>query len=164
MTQEALAQMCNVYKAFSKEFYDTEDIDFAKGNPIIHMAADVESVLVKAEDAEATGARIYSAAVKAGANTEILSEIEKMVDKGKKSAAIRRDWPAAFRKVKNGRDLSRKVGWAFYEDDLRTFIKLHKANKFRKKIEDLLEDCNYHTFGSYLSEKDYDGARKAEEL
>lgn len=164
MTQEALAQMCNVYKAFSKEFYDTEDIDFAKGNPIIHMAADVESVLVKAEDAEATGARIYSTAVKAGANTEILSEIEKMIDKGKKSAAIRRDWPAAFRKVKNGRDLSRKVGWAFYEDDLRKFIKLHKANKFRKKIEDLLTDCNYHTFCGYLSVGEYDNAKECEEL
>jgi len=98
MTQGALAQMCNIYKAFSKQFYDTEDIEFAKGNPIIHMAADVESVLVKAKDAEATGARIHSIAVKAGANTEILSEVEKMIDKGKKSAAIRNDWPAAFRK------------------------------------------------------------------
>lgn len=164
MTQGALARMCNVYKVFSKEFYDTEDIEFAKGNPIIHMAADVESVLVKAEDAEAAGAKIYSTAVKAGANAEVLSEVEKMIDKGKKSAAIRRDWPAAFRKVKNGRDLSRKVGWAFYEDDLRTFIKLHKANKFRKKIEDLLEDCNYHAFCGHLSVGEYDRAKECEEL
>jgi hypothetical protein len=164
MTQESLAQMCDVYKAFSKEFFNTEDISFVKGNPIIHMEADVDSVLVGAEDTEATGARIYSTAVKTGANAEVLSEVEKMIDKGKKSAAIRHDWPAAFRKVRNGRDLSHAIGWGFYKDDLRTFIELHKANKFRKKIEDVLEDCNYHTFCGYLSEKDYDGAQKAEEL
>ncbi len=164
MTQESLARMRNVYKVFSKEFYNTEDIEFAKGNPIIHMEADVEFALVEAEDAEATGAKIYSTAIKAGANSEVLSEVEKMIDKGKKSAAIRHDWPAAFRKVRNGRDLSMAIGWGFYKDDLRTFIKLHKANKFRKKIEDVLEDCNYHTFCGYLFEKDYDGARKAEEL
>lgn len=164
MTQEALALMCNVYKAFSKEFFNTEDIDFAKGNPIIHMEADVDFVLVEAEDTEATGARIYSTAVKTGANTEVLSEVEKMIDKGKKSAEIRHDWPAAFRRVKRGYDLSGAVGWGFYKDDLRVFLELHKANKFRKKIEDLLEDCNYHTFCGYLSEGDYDGAREAEEL
>jgi len=164
MTQEALAQMCNVYKAFSKEFYDTEDIDFAKGNPIIHMEADVEAVLVKAEDVKATGARIYSIAVKAGANTEILSEVEKMIDKGKRSASIRHDWSAAFRKVKNGRELSGAIDWGFYKDDLRTFVKLHKANKFRKKIEDLLTDCNYHTFCGYLSVGEYDNAKEHEGL
>jgi hypothetical protein len=164
MTQEALAQMMYVYKAFSKEFYNTEDIDFAKGNPIVHMEADVESVLVKAEDTEATGARIYSTAVKTGANTEILLEVERMIDKGKKSAAIRHDWPAAFRKVKNGYELSGAINWAFYKDDLRTFIKLHKANKFRKKIEDLLEDCNYHSFCGYLSAREYDKAKEHEEL
>ena len=164
MTQEALAQMMYVYKAFSKEFYDTENIDFAKGNPIIHMEADIDSVLVKAEDTEATGAKIYSIAVKAGATAEALTEVEKMINKGKKSAAIRRDWPAAFRRVKNGRELSDAIGWGFYKDDLRTFLKLHKANKFRKKIEDLLTDCNYHIFCGYLWAREYDNAKECEEL
>lgn len=164
MTQKVLAQMMYVYKAFSKEFFNTEDIDFAKGNPIIHMEADVDSVLVKAEDTEATGAKIYSTAVKAGATTEALSEVEKMIDKGKKSAVIRHNWPSAFRKVKNGRDLSSAVGWGFYKDDLRTFLKLHKANKFRKKIESLLTDCNYHTFCGYLSVGEYNNAKEYEGL
>ena len=164
MTQEALAQMMHVYKAFSKEFYDTEDIDFAKSNPIVHMEADVESVLVKAENAEVTGARIYSTVIKAGANSEVLSEVERMIDKGKKSAEIRHDWPAAFRKVKKGYELSGAIDWGFYKDDLRTFLKLHKANKFRKKIEDLLEDCNYHAFCGYLSAGEYDKAKEHEEL
>ena len=163
MTQESLARMLNVYKVFSKEFFNTEDIDFAKGNPIIHMEADVEFALVEAEDAEATGAKIYSTAIRAGANTEALSEVEKMIDKGKRSAAIRHNWPAAFRKVKNGRELSSAIGWGFYKDDLRTFLKLHKANKFRKKIEDLLTDCNYHTFCGYLSVGEYDNAKEHEE-
>ena len=164
MTQETLAQMCDVYKAFSKEFFNTEDIDFAKGNPIIHMEADVDSVLVEAENAETTGVKIYSIAVKAGATAEVLSEVKKMIDKGKKSAAIRHDWPAAFRKVKNGRELSSAIGYGFYKDDLRTFLKLHKANKFRKKIENLLTDCNYHTFCGYLSVGEYDNAKEHEEL
>jgi hypothetical protein len=164
MTQEALAQMMYVYKAFSKEFYGTEDIDFAKGNPIVHMEADVESVLFKAENMDETVAKIYLTAVKAGATTEALTEVEKMINKSKKSAAIRHDWPAAFRKVKNGRELSSVVNWGFYKDDLRTFLKLHKANRFRKKIEDLLTDCNYHTFCGYLSVGEYDNAKEHEEL
>ena len=164
MTQESLARMLNVYKVFSKEFFNTEDIDFAKGNPIIHMEADVEYVLIEAEDAEATGARIYSTAIRAGANSEVLSEVEKMIDKGKKSAEIRHDWPAALRRVKKGYELSSAVGWGFYKDDLRTFLKLHKANKFRKKIEDLLTDCNYHTFCGHLWAKEYDEAKECEEL
>ena len=164
MTQESLARMRNVYKVFSKEFFNTEDIDFAKGNPIIHMEADVDFSLVEAEDVEATGARIYSTAIKAGANSEVLSEVEKMIDKGKKSAEIRHDWPAAFRRVKKGYELSSAIGWGFYKDDLRIFLKLHKANRFRKKIEDLLTDCNYHTFCGYLSVGEYDNAKEHEEL
>jgi hypothetical protein len=36
-------------------------------------------------------------------------------------------------------------------------MEIHKKNKFRKKIEDLLEDCNFHSECGFLCDKDYEG-------
>ena len=71
---------------------------------------------------------------------------------------VRNDWPAALRSVKEGRALSARIGWSFYEMDLLVLMRLHKANRFRRKIEGLLDDCNFHSLSSYLECKDYDAA------
>lgn len=60
--------------------------------------------------------------------------------------------------MKEGGDLSDKIDFSFYKKDLLELTKLHKANRFRKKIEDLLDDCNYHSLSSCLGRKDYDEA------
>lgn len=70
---------------------------------------------------------------------------------------IRLDFASALRKVKNGTELSHKLGWGFAKKDLLNLMELHKKNKFRKKIEDLLEDCNFHSECSLLCSKDYEG-------
>lgn len=68
---------------------------------------------------------------------------------------IKLDFAEALRNVKYGHELSAKVDWGFSSDELLNLMKLHKQNKFRKKIENLLTDCNFHTASGLLKEKKY---------
>jgi len=69
---------------------------------------------------------------------------------------VRNDWPTALKSTKDCCDLSQKINYSFFSKDLIELVKLHKANRFREKIEDLLDYCNYHNLSSYLENKDYD--------
>ena len=61
----------------------------------------------------------------------------------------------ALAKCKYGRDLSESLGWGFTDEEITELAKLHKANKYRGKIEDLLEDCNFHYENSKFKAHDY---------
>lgn len=89
---------------------------------------------------------------------EIVTGSEAKIDFEKcvREAEIRLDFASALRSVKDGTDLSYPLGWGFGRDDLMALMALHKSNKFRRKIEDLLEDCNFHTECGLLSEKQYE--------
>lgn len=41
--------------------------------------------------------------------------------------------------------ISSEIEWGFTDEDLQELMRLHKENVCREKIEDLLEDCNFHT-------------------
>ena len=73
---------------------------------------------------------------------------------------VRLDWDTALNKVKNGTKLSGVVGWGFSSQDLFVLCCLHEAGRHREKIEDLLEDCNFHTECGLLCEGKYDECRK----
>lgn len=72
-------------------------------------------------------------------------------------AEIRADWRKALNTMNYG-EISRTIEWGFTPEDLRELLRLHHENTHRQKIEDLLEDCNFHTFCACLSEQDYAGA------
>ena len=78
-----------------------------------------------------------------GRKEEILEYID--LNKALKAADIRSDFASALKRVKKGSDLSSTLDWGFSRNDITNLAKLHKANKYRRKIEDLLEDCNFHT-------------------
>jgi len=67
------------------------------------------------------------------------------------------DWEKALETMTYS-DISRTIRWGFSLEDLRELMRLHREDIQREKIEDLLEDCNFHTFCGCLSEDDYDGA------
>lgn len=69
---------------------------------------------------------------------------------------IRTDFLSALRSVKNGSNLSHKIRWALSSKDLSELAKLHKANKCRRKIEELLTDCNFHYECGKFVNKEYD--------
>lgn len=73
-----------------------------------------------------------------------------------KEIKIRQDWLSALKGVKKGWTLSGDIGWGFYPDDIKQLAQLHKSNKCRRKIEELLEDCNFHTECSDFSSGSYD--------
>ena len=71
-------------------------------------------------------------------------------------AIVRSDWYEALKNVKKGTDLSSKISYVLSDEDLSELAKLHKKNKFRKKIEDLLEDINFHQESGDFANKNYD--------
>lgn len=86
---------------------------------------------------------------------DIADALAKLTFDIKREAEIRSDWAAALRSVKDGSDLSADIRYGFSELDLSILAKLHKRNHFRTKIEDLLEDCNFHVECSDFSEGNY---------
>ena len=62
----------------------------------------------------------------------------------KEKSVIRRDFDAALCSVKYGNELSKILDWSFRKKDIAELARLHKKKRHRKKIEELLSDCNFH--------------------
>lgn len=72
-----------------------------------------------------------------------------------RAAEIRRDFDSSLAKVDQGHELSYPLGYGFFKEDLEHLVMLHKEGKHREKIEDLLEDCNFHEECSQLIDGNY---------
>jgi hypothetical protein len=68
---------------------------------------------------------------------------------------IRSNWKEALESVENGWDLSKAIGWGFNQQDLLILGTLHSCGIEKEKINDLLEDCNFHTDNDLLYRGDY---------
>ena len=77
-------------------------------------------------------------------------------ESAQEEAEIRHDFATSLRNCKEGSDLSSQLHWAFSDKDVTELAKLHKSNKFRRKIEDLLEDCNFHYECGKFAKNEYD--------
>ena len=75
-----------------------------------------------------------------------------------KEQEIRKDFRKAINSVNKGTSLSSKLHYSFSPIDMYNLAMIHKngTDKQREKIEDLLEDCNFHSFNSDLSNGRYD--------
>ncbi len=72
---------------------------------------------------------------------------------------IRKDFAKAFDRVEYGFSLSSTLDWGFSNEDIKNLAILHRDDtegKYRTKIEDLLEDCNFHTENEMLQNGEYD--------
>ena len=78
------------------------------------------------------------------------------VEKIQKVVDIRSDFDTALKNVKRGTELSSILGWGFSDADIKELAKLHKARKYRSKIESLLTDCNFHAECSDFANGNYD--------
>lgn len=74
--------------------------------------------------------------------SEILSKLS--WEKIERVIMLKSDWSAAFENTKEGSDLANPLGYTLSGIDLKELAALHKANKYRKKIESLLESMNFH--------------------
>lgn len=114
---------------------------------------DISSSLYKAEDMDAAMDEITSILKTSPMYEEIVGCIS--LDKAYKRADIRKDFAGALSSVKQGSELSGILGWSFSDNDLKILAGLHKSNKYRKKIENLLTDCNFHYACALMSSKNY---------
>lgn len=70
---------------------------------------------------------------------------------------IRQDWNLALvRAEEKDMPIANKIGWGFSYQDLLVLGCLHEAGRHCGKIEDLLEDCNFHKECSLLHKRHYD--------
>ena len=127
----------------------------------LYLHYDIEAAFNHSDDLDATQNAIYDILDENDIPYETICRIN--VPSARKSSEIRRDWGKALSSVKNGCELSGPIDYGFSEDDICALARLHKQNRFRKKIEDLLEDCNFHTectdfasgkYDKYLAEED----------
>lgn len=132
------------------------------GRPETYLQADIESAFMHSDDMDADEKAILGILDE---NEIPLRTSNVIVYAARRAAEIRKDWGEALRFVKRGELLSRAIGYGFTCDDLATLAKLHKANRFRRKIEALLTDCNFHTesadfaagrYDKYIQDKDKD--------
>lgn len=124
------------------------------GMPEMYVHYTIEAAFTHADDLDATQNAIYDILDENDIPYETICRID--VPSARKSSEIRKDWSAALRSVKKGYELSGPIDYGFSKDDIRALAKLHKQNRFRKKIEDLLEDCNFHTECADFSDGEYD--------
>jgi len=155
--------MINIYKDFSHEIYDVlvpgvPDLDWDKINtPVlaqINYEADMNSLLTEhsAEELFKLMIPILDKYKLHKVYFYVLSDIPRGVE----AAKIRNDWETALRNTKDVHDINRTLQWSFSDKDIAVLARLHKSNKFRKKIEDMLTDANYHEESGEFADKNYD--------
>ena len=109
----------------------------------MHMRADISAILVKnAENVDEVFGSIKEMIRACPHAGELAERIDP--DLAKRDALIRLDWAEALRNARKGTDLSHDIGFGFSKNDIRELAVLHRKNRFRGKIEDLLTDCNFH--------------------
>jgi len=74
-----------------------------------------------------------------------------------RNVTIRRDWESAL-KTEDVSDLSSDIGYILSDYDLTKLEKIHKKKKYRKKIERLLTNLNFHYEAGSFAEGTYERA------
>ena len=69
-------------------------------------------------------------------------------------------WEEVLKSRKSYGTIAREIEWGFYPEDLHELAALHKAGKYKSKIEFLLIECNYHSLCRAWIKGDY---KEAEE-
>ena len=166
VTDDELRRSVNqAVQEIGKRFYGSEwpmrnDANIYQALNILQV--DIAGALERADDMQAAR-DVIDEIIDHTDNPAVLRQYVS-IDAAWRDAEIRRDWASALRAVKHGEDLSHDIDWAFSPRDIKNLAKLHKANRFRKKIENLLDDCNFHTEAALMSSHQYDKLLNEEDV
>lgn len=70
---------------------------------------------------------------------------------------VRADWEGTLEQLQHGDSLSELLNWGFSADDISELAKIHRDREdLQIKIEELLDDCNFHKENSDFQEGNYD--------
>lgn len=156
-TKEYYDEVWKVDSVLWKHFYPTWEGSLERPNNCaleMYLQADVEQAIYDSKDIEEAKEWILDLIKSASYSNEILQSVS--VEKAYTAAVIRKDFHSALKSVKQGSELASKLSYSFSGNELMELAKLHKGNKCRKKIEQLLTDCNFHSEVGRLVRKEYD--------
>lgn len=127
----------NIWKKYHPEYDAKNEPDLNQA--IIWLKNDISSIMVDFPNSEDDILNLIK-------NNEFGNEIISMIEMNeiRDDVNIRTDFLTALNSVKRGFDLSHRIGYALTPKDLSKLALLHKQNKCRNKIEELLTDCNFH--------------------
>lgn len=146
-----------VWKHFYPDWQpDDETLTISDDNCFMYFEADIKCIFRDNDIDKAKEYIFEQLHLQSSAPVEVYIKEYLHMDKCIDDAMIRKDFAAALKSVKHGDDLSGRLDWSFSPKDISELAKLHKAGKFRKKIEDLLTDCNFHSECSMMAAKQYD--------
>lgn len=143
-------------KTIRTHFYPERKPSTPAGNAAVNwLQTDIEDILANKNIDRAEALKYINQTFEnTGRKEEILTYID--LDKALNAANIRSDFASALKQIKKGSDLSGTLDYGFSDKDITNLAKLHKANRYRRKIEDLLEDCNFHTECYDFTEGNYE--------
>ena len=91
---------------------------------------------------------------------KMTKEFHAYTDEKIEEREIRNDWESTLSQytMKNVCEISGKIGYGFTDNDIQTLAKLHKNGNedMKSKIEDLLDDCNFHYESGKFANGRYD--------
>lgn len=127
----------NIWKKYHPEYDGKNEPDLNQA--IIWLKNDISSIMVDFPNSENDILNLIK-------NNEFGNEIITMIEMNeiRDDVNIRTDFFTALNSVKRGSDLSHRIGYALTPKDLSKLALLHKQNKCRNKIEELLTDCKFH--------------------
>ena len=131
--------------------------------PDMILESDLEAVFCRAEYREATeeiSEYFRKEYIEKERDPEHKKQFQEIHDKALDAAMIRSDFATALRSVRKGTDLSSRLGFGFSSEDLKNLMELHKSGEFRRKIEDLLTDCNFHEECGLMENREYEALSK----
>lgn len=117
----------------------------------IWLRNDIVAIIIDFHESEND---IISIINRAKHGKEIIADYLKL-DLIRNEVMIRTDFLLALCSVEYGSDLSSSIQYSLSSKDLFELAKLHKANKCRKKIEELLTSCNFHYECGKFANKEY---------
>lgn len=145
--------MLHISKRLQKKYYPDCKEQPTEWQVASWLNADIEDIIMNHGD---EGREYVLSVIHQNMHGETILKDYIEMDRINEAIAIRKDFTSALRSVKRGTELSHKLGYGFSKADIAALAALHKSNKFRRKIEDLLEDCNFHTECGDFHEKNYD--------
>lgn len=152
--EEILQEIVNIdqkiWKKYHPDWKDENTPELYQASTWLHT--DIVSILLDSPDSLEN---ILKTIKKSKYGAEIIRKYFK-ADAIKAEVALRKDFLSALQSVKHGSDLAGKVTYSFYPRDVEQLARLHKANKCRKKIEQLLTACNYHEICLNFISKNYE--------
>lgn len=153
--KELQEEMCRLYSVIAEEcLSDTSSIqNNEKEWADVILRNCIAICLTKSEDIDECREYIETLLMMSPFYKEIIQYIS--VEAAYKDAKIRRNFAEAFESVTIGSELSKPLGYGFSTQDLFNLAKLHKENRYRDKIEDLLTDCNFHEECQMMYSGDY---------